>query len=159
MANNTASNNNTASSLGIKGQQVTADSGNLYTTNTNMTNANNERQLASRFGGSRKKLKGGFVAPVVQISYKETGVGNTNTSNNVTSAATTTANLSAQADLDKQVSPVQKAGKKKSHNKSHKLVGGWPEWGCMSGGRKSRRRRRKKSRKLRKKSYRRRKSK
>ena len=159
MANNTASNNNTASSLGIKGQQVTADSGNLYTTNTNMTNANNERQLASRFGGSRKKLKGGFVAPVVQISYKETGVGNTNTSNNVTSAATTTANLSAQADLDKQVSPVQKAGKKKSH----KLVGGWPAWGCMSGGRKSRRRKgrklRKSRRNIRKKSYRRRKSK
>ena len=151
-------NNNSASSHGIKGQQVTADAGNLYTTNTKITQQNTETQLAARFGGSRKKQKGGLVVPPVKVSYVERGVGNTNTSNNVTNSARTTADLTAQSELDSQVAPVQKAGR------SHKLIGGWPEWGCMSGGRKSRRsrsrsRRLKKSRRLRKKSCRRRKSK
>lgn len=142
--------NDTASAYGVKSMQVSApppgSNGSLQQNNTAITNQNTQRQMAARFGGSRKILKGGLVVPPVQISYKETGVGNTNTSNNITASAKTTADLSAQADLDKQVAavqPVQKAGRK--------LVGGWPAWGCMSGGRKSRKCRSRKLRKSRRK--------
>jgi hypothetical protein len=142
--------------------------GSIQQNNTALTNQNTQRQMAARFGGSRKKQRGGLVVPPVKVSYVETGVGNTNTSNNVTASARTQADLSAQAKLDSDVGPIQpiqKAGK------SRRLVGGWPAWGCMSGGKKrrgSRSRRLKsrklksrklKSRKLRKSSYRRRKSK
>ena len=155
-------NNNTNG--GLQGMQTTAAAGNLYTANTAIQKQNTETQLAARFGGSRKKLKGGAIVPPVKISYVDRGVGNTNTGNNVTASAETTLNLNAQAKLDSEVGavqPIQKAGRRKSR----RLVGGWPEWGCMSGGRKRRRSRKQRlrkscrSRKLRKNSYRRRKSK
>jgi hypothetical protein len=158
-------NNNTATNGGLTGMQVTANAGNIHKAGTDASAANNQRQLAARFGGSRKKQRGGLVVPPVKVSYVDTGVGNTNTSNNVTASARTQSDLTAQAKLDSNVGdvqPIQKAGR------SRQLVGGWPEWGCMSGGRKRRRSRSRsrrlksrklKSRKLRKISYRRRKSK
>ena len=159
-------NNNTASAsdYGVKPMVVAAppsgSNGSLQQNNTAITQQNTQRQMAARFGGSRKILKGGLVVPPVKVSYTETGVGNTSTSNNIIASAKTTAGLHAQADLDKNVGPVQKAGRKKSRSKGRQLVGGWPAWGCMSGGRKRcRSRRLRKSRRIRKKSHRRRKSK
>jgi len=151
--NNTAS----ASAYGVKSMTVPAppagSNGSLQQNNTAMTNQNTQRQMAARFGGSRRKFKGGaVVVPPVQISYKETGVGNTNTSSNITNSTKVQADLYAAKEFDSQVA-------KTGGNKRHKrLVGGWPAWGCMSGGRKSRRKLRKSRRKLRK-TYRRRKSK
>jgi len=136
--------------------------GSIQQNNTAITQQNTQRQMAARFGGSRKKQKGGLVVPPVKVSYTETGVGNTSTSSNVTNSAKITADLNAQAKLDSDVGPVQpiqKAGR------SRQLVGGWPAWGCMSGGKKKRGSRRRmlrksrRSRKLRKNSHRRRKSK
>jgi hypothetical protein len=130
--------------------------GSIQENNTAMTQQTTQRQLAARFGGSRKVLKGGLVVPPVRMNYPESGTGNTSTGNNITASAKTTADLTASAEFDKQVAPVQKAGRRK------KLVGGWPEWGCMSGGRKRRSRKSRKSRKLKSRkrnSYRRRKSK
>jgi hypothetical protein len=170
--------NNLDSSLGIKPMQVAApqpgSNGSIQQNNTALTNQNTQRQMAARFGGSRKVLKGGFVVPPVKVSYTETGVGNTSTANNVTGLAKTQADLDAQAKLDSDVGPVQPVQKAGRSSKSHSLTGGWPAWGCMSGGksrrkcrckscrksRKSRKSRRKlKSRQLRKSSYRIRKSK
>lgn len=153
-----------ASAYDIKSMQVPApppgSNGSLQQNNTAITNQNTQRQMAARFGGSRKILKGGLVVPPVQISYKEGGVGNTNTSSNVTSSAKTQAELTASAEFDKQVGPVQPV-QKAGRSRSRKLTGGWPAWGCMSGGRKSRRRKthRRKSRRKLGKSHRRRKSK
>jgi hypothetical protein len=130
--------------------------GSIQENNTAMTQQTTQRQLAARFGGSRKVLKGGLVVPPVRMNYPDVGAGNTSTGNNITASAKTTADLSASAEFDKQVGPVQKAGRRK------KLVGGWPAWGCMSGGRKRRKSRKLKSRKLKSRkrnSYRRRKSK
>jgi hypothetical protein len=166
MDNNTDS----SSAYGVKPMVVPAppsgSNGSIQQNNTAITQQNTQRQMAARFGGSRKILRGGLVVPPVQISYKETGVGNTNTSNNITASAKTTADLTASAEFDKEVAPVQKAGRKsrskgrsKSRSKSRKLTGGWPEWGCMSGGRKSRKCRCKSCRSRRKNSHRRRKSK
>lgn len=162
-----SSTNNTDSAFGVKSMQVSApqqgSNGSIYQNNTAITNQNTQRQMAARFGGSRKILKGGLVVPPVQISYKETGVGNTNTSSNVTSSAKTQADLTASAKFDKQVGPVQpvqKAGRRRklTKSRSRKLTGGWPAWGCMSGG-KSRKTHRRKSRRKLGKSHRRRKSK
>jgi hypothetical protein len=134
-----------ASDHGVKPMVVAAapsgSNGSIQENNTAMTQQTTQRQLAARFGGSRKVLKGGLVVPPVRMNYPESGTGNTSTGNNITASAKTTADLSASAEFDKQVGPVQKAGRRK------KLVGGWPEWGCMSGGRK--RRKSRKSRKLR----------
>jgi len=145
-------NNNNASAYGVKSMTTTADSGNIYKANTNITNQNNERQLAARFGGSKKNFKGGLVVPPVQVNYKEVGVGNTNTSANITNSTKVQADLYAAKEFDSAVG--QKAGRRKSRKKGRKLVGGWPSWGCMSGGRRCKSRRRRRSN-----SYRRRKSK
>jgi len=168
-------NNNTARDFGVKPMVVAAppsgSNGSIQQNNTAITQQNTQRQMAARFGGSRKKQKGGLVVPPVKVSYTETGVGNTSTSSNVTNSAKTQADLTAQAPFDSDVGPVQpiqKAGR------SHKLTGGWPAWGCMSGGRKrrgsgsrsrklkscrGRKLKSRRSRRLRKSSYRRRKSK
>lgn len=162
-----SSTNNTVSAkdYGVQSMQVppppSGSNGSIYQNGAAVTNQNTEKQMAARFGGSRKILKGGLVVPPVKISYTETGgTGNTNTSSNVTASAKTTANLYAGQKYDSQVGPVQpvqKAGRKKRRSK--KLVGGWPVWGCMSGGRRSRRlRKSRRSRRLGK-SHRRRKSK
>lgn len=151
-----------AEAYGVSSMQVPApplgSNGSLQQNNTAITNQNTQRQMAARFGGSRKILKGGaVVVPPVQISYKEGGVGNTNTSSNITNSTKTQSELFAAKEYDNQVGPVQpvqKAGRKKSRSRSRKLTGGWPAWGCMSGG-KSRRRRKTHRRK----SHRRRKSK
>jgi hypothetical protein len=167
--------NNLDSSLGIKPMLVAAppqgSNGSIQQNNNALTNQNTQRQMSARFGGSRKVLKGGLVVPPVKVSYNDTGVGNTNTSANITNSTKVQADLYAAKEYDSQVGPVQKAGRS---SKSRKLTGGWPAWGCMSGGkthskcrckscRKSRRklksRKLKSRRKLRKSSYRRRKSK
>ena len=172
--------NNLDPSLGVKPMLVAAppqgSNGSIQQNNNALTNQNTQRQMSARFGGSRKVLKGGLVVPPVKVSYNDTGVGNTNTSANITNSTKVQADLYAAKEYDSQVGPVQKAGRS---SKSHRLTGGWPAWGCMSGGktrskcrckscRKSRSRKLKsrklksrklKSRKLRKSSYRRRKSK
>jgi hypothetical protein len=163
-----------SSDYGVKSMTVPApppgSNGSIQQNNTALTNQNTQKQMAARFGGSRKKQKGGLVVPPVKVSYTETGVQNTSTKSNVTDLTKTQADLYAAKEYDSQVAPVQpvqRAGRRR-------LVGGWPAWGCMSGGkiRKSRKSRRSrklksrklksrklKSRKLRKSSYRRRKSK
>lgn len=152
-----------ASAYDIKSMQVPApppgSNGSLQQNNTAITNQNTQRQMAARFGGSKG---GAVVVPPVQISYKEGGVGNTNTSSNITNSTKTQADLFAAQKYDNEVGPVQpvqSAGQKKS--RSRKLTGGWPAWGCMSGGKSRRRRKthRRKSRRKLGKSHRRRKSK
>jgi hypothetical protein len=133
---NIMSSSDTSSSPYVKSMTVaappTGSNGSIQQNNTALTNQNTQRQMAARFGGSRKVLKGGLVVPPVKVSYTETGVGNTSTANNVTASARTQADLGAATQYDSLVGPVQKAGRKKSR----RLVGGWPEWGCMSGGKK-----------------------
>jgi hypothetical protein len=127
--------NNLDPSLGIKPMLVAAppqgSNGSIQQNNTALANQNTQRQMAARFGGSRKVLKGGLVVPPVKVSYNDTGVGNTNTSANITNSTKVQADLYAAKEYDSQVGPVQKAGRSK---KSRKLTGGWPAWGCMSGG-------------------------
>lgn len=153
-----------ASAYGVKPMTVGAappgSNGSLQQNNTAITNQNTQRQMAARFGGSKRGGAAGIVVPPVKISYNETGVGNTNTSSNITNSTKTQADLYAAKEYDNQVGPVQpvqKAGRKKS--RSRKLTGGWPAWGCMSGGRRSRKTHRRKSRRKLGKSHRRRKSK
>jgi mevalonate pyrophosphate decarboxylase len=135
MANN---NSDLASDYGVKPMQVAAplpgSNGSIQQNNTAMTNQANQAQIKARFGGS----KGGAVTvPPVQINYRETGVGNTSTNGNVAAVTRAQSDLYAAKEFDSQVG--QKAGKRRSYSKSKKLTGGWPAWGCMSGGKKHKR--------------------
>ena len=95
-------------------------------------------------GKSKKQIKGGtsntITVPPVQIPYNDPG---NNTSKNITDSIKVDATLKANSEFDNQVG---KTGGQK---------GGWPKWGCMSGGIKSKRKSRvkciktKKSRKCR----------
>lgn len=160
-----SSSETSASAYGVSSMQVPApppgSNGSLQQNNTAITNQNTQRQMAARFGGSKG---GAVVVPPVQISYKEGGVGNTNTSSNITNSTKTQADLFAAKEYDNQVGPVQpvqKAGRRRklTKSRSRKLTGGWPAWGCMSGGKKSRRRKTHRRKTHRRKSHRRRKSK
>ena len=121
-----------------------------------LSQQNTSRQMAARFGGSRKKIKGGATVPPMQVNYSNSG----GTQDANTKMTQVNATISANKQFDSQVGAVQDAGgrrKKLNRNGSKKLVGGWPAWGCMSGGK--RKSLRYKNRKRLKKSYRRRKSK
>ena len=75
-------------------------------------------------GKHKKQLKGGASAitvPPIQVPYKEVGMGNNTTSANVTNSIKVGATLKANSEYDNKV------GQK----------GGWPNWRCMSGGKKS----------------------
>jgi hypothetical protein len=154
MANNTST--SSASDFGVKPMQVAAplpgSNGSIHENNSAMIKQSSQNQVNGRFGGS----KGGAVTiPPVQVNYKESGVGNTSTNGNVAAITRTQTNIYAAKEFDSQVG--QKAGRRRS--KSHRLTkgrqltkGGWPAWGCMSGGK---RRRRKSCKKYNKKSRRR----
>ena len=82
-------------------------------------------------GKSKRKFKGGttnlnpapIVVPSIQIPFKETGTGNNTVAANVINSIKLGATLKANSEYDNKV------GQK----------GGWPNWGCMSGGRRSKR--------------------
>jgi hypothetical protein len=140
MANNNTS-SNSASDFGVKPMQVAApllgSNGSIHENNSAMIKQSSQNQVNSRFGGS----KGGAVTiPPVQVNYKESGVGNTSTNGNVTALTRTQTDIYAAKQFDSAVG--QKAGRrrcKSKKSKSKRLTGGWPAWGCMSGGKRRRR--------------------
>ena len=142
---------NSASDFGVKPMQVAApllgSNGSIHENNSAMIKQSSQNQVNSRFGGS----KGGAVTiPPVQVNYKESGVGNTSTDGNVTALTRTQTDIYAAKQFDSAVG--QKAGKRRCKSKKSKrltkgrqltkgrrLTGGWPAWGCMSGGKRRRR--------------------
>jgi hypothetical protein len=124
-----------ASDFGIKPMQVApappGSNGSIHQNNTALTNRANDTQIKAKFGGAKSKsAKGGAVTvPPIQINYKETGVNNTSTQANVTASTRTQSDLYAAKQYDGLVG--QKAGRKLTK-------GGWPAWGCMSGGKRKR---------------------
>jgi hypothetical protein len=140
-----------APDFGIKPMQVApappGSNGSIHQNNTALTNRANDTQVKAKFGGAKSKrakskrakskraksggAKGGAVTvPPIQINYKETGVNNTSTQANVTASIRTQSDLYAAKQYDGLVG--QKAGRKLTK-------GGWPAWGCMSGGKRSKR--------------------
>jgi len=156
---------------GVKPMQVgpppAGSNGSIQQNNIAMQKLNTDNTLKARFGGSRKILKGGLVVPPMQVSYKDTGAGNTSVNDTNTALAIRTASANENSKYDSQVGKPQTGGRRLISRKLRsrklrsrklkggKLKGGWPDWGCMSGGRK---RRIKRSQRV-KNSYRRRKSK
>jgi hypothetical protein len=145
----------TSNDYGVKSMTVAApqpgSNGSIQQNNTAMINQNTEKQMAARFGGARKRFRGGasngtIVVPPMQINYRDTGTGNTKTTTNVTDITKTQSTLYANQEYDGLVG--QKAGRKRSYkrnykrSRSRKLVGGQvPTWGCMSGGKSKKRKR------------------
>jgi len=85
-------------------------------------------------GGSRRRFKGGatIVVPPVQVPYKEAGAGSNTTSANVSNSTTVGATLNANSQFDACVGSSNPACGQVAGSK--KIKGGWPHWGCMSGG-------------------------
>jgi len=109
-------------------------------------NANNQNSLAQiGKGGSRRRFKGGatnlnpapapIVVPPVQVSYKEAGAGSNTTSANVSNSTTVGATLNANSQFDACVGSSNPACGQVAGGR--KIKGGWPHWGCMSGGKRS----------------------
>jgi hypothetical protein len=99
-------------------------------------------------GGSRRRLKGGstIVVPPIQIPYKDPGnMTNANVSNSTMLGAT----LNANSQFDACVGSTNPAC---GQTGGRKIKGGWPNWGCMSGGikRSGKRKSSKKSKSMRK---------
>jgi hypothetical protein len=102
----------------------------------------------------RDKLIGGTVVPVVQVPQVQSGSVNPQaTSSNYTDLTKLSQNIQTGAAFDEAKTPAQTAGiaaqqqalyKGGSYRKG-KRGGSWPVWGCLSGGKKSRKRRGKKS--------------
>jgi hypothetical protein len=86
-------------------------------------------------GGARRRFKGGaadIVVPPVNVPYPEAGAGSNTTSANVSNSTTVGASLNANSQFDACVGSAdpscgQVAG-------GRKIKGGWPDWGCMTGG-------------------------
>jgi hypothetical protein len=111
-------------------------------------NAQAQNNLANvARGGSRRRFKGGatgltpapIVVPPVQILYKDPG---NMTYDNVINLTKVGATLNANSQFDACVGSSNPAcGQAGGKNK--KFKGGFPNWGCMSGGKRNSRRRRK----------------
>ena len=118
------------------------------------SNAEAQNNLANiGRGGSRRRFKGGatgltpapvapaapIVVPPVQILYKDPG---NMTYDNVINLTKVGATLNANSQFDACVGSSNPAcGQAGGKNK--KFKGGFPNWGCMSGGKRNSRRRRK----------------
>jgi hypothetical protein len=103
-------------------------------------NAETQNSLANiGKGGSRRRFKGGatITVPPIQIPYKEAGAGSNTTSANVTNSIKVGSTLNANSQFDACVGSSNPAcGQTGGKNKNFK--GGIPNWGCMSGGKHSR---------------------
>lgn len=118
-------------------QQIAApppgSNGSIYG-NSNAIAANNaqtQNNLAKiGKGGSRRRFKGGatIIVPPVQIPYKDPG---NMTNANVMKSTTVGATLSANSQFDACVGSTNPACGQVAGGK---IKGGWPNWGCMSGG-------------------------
>lgn len=126
--------------------------GSIYS-NSNAIAANNaqsQNNLAKiGKGGSRRRFKGGatnlspapaapaapIVVPPVQVPYKEAGAGTNTTSANVSNSTMVGAALNANSQFDACVGSSNPACGQAG---GRKIQGGWPNWGCMSGGKRKR---------------------
>lgn len=116
--------------------------------NSNAIAANNAQAQNSLAnigkGGSRRRFKGGatnlnpapapIVVPPVQVPYKEAGAGSNTTSANVSNSTSVGATLNANSQFDACVGSSNPACGQAG---GRKIKGGWPNWGCMSGGKRS----------------------
>jgi hypothetical protein len=131
--------------------------GSIYGNSNAIAASNAQAQNRAKFGGSKKKIKRGvtftpaliiiggkskkqvkggaasnpastITVPPIQVPFKDAGAGNNTVAANVTNSIKVGATLNANSEYDDQVGT----------NGSQK--GGWPEWGCMSGGKHSRKR-------------------
>jgi hypothetical protein len=134
-------------------QQVAApppgSDGSIYG-NSNAIAANNaqaQNNLANiGKGGSRKRFKGGstITVPPVQIPYKDPGnMTNANVNKSIMLGATLNANSQFDACVGSTNPACGQAG-------GRKIKGGWPNWGCMSGGKRKSSKKSKSRRKCRK---------
>jgi hypothetical protein len=157
-----SSNNNAsvpASAYGLPPQTLAppppGSDGSIYSNAAAISKNNAEIQNKSKFGGSRRKLRGGaasITVPPVSVPYKEAGAGNNTTSANITNSTKVQADLYAAKQYDACVGSSDPSCGQQAGGKKRKLKGGWPAWRCMSGGKSIRKSRGKcrKSRKTRK---------
>jgi hypothetical protein len=114
----------------------------------NMNNASQSQASANKLAGGRRKYRGGAItAPQMQMLYTPQGGPGTNPNDQMKSNAITQSQTNANRIYDKDA--LMKGGSRR------KRRGGNPDWlwGCMSGGKCTKRRRNKthkKSRKYRK---------
>ena len=99
----------------------------------------------NKLGGSKRSFRGGAAVipvPAMTVPYRETGAGANTTSANLTNSTKAQSEIYANKQYDgcvgsKDATCGQAGGRKKrGMTKSlTSLRGGWPAWGCMSGGR------------------------
>ena len=121
--------------------------GSIYSNGAAISANNAELQnKTNKFGGSKRSFRGGaadlITVPAMNVPYRETGAGANTTSANLTNSTKAQAEIYANKQYDgcvgsKDATCGQAGGRKKrGMTKSlTSLRGGWPAWGCMSGGR------------------------
>ena len=142
-----STNSVSASAYGMQPQTVAppppGSNGSIYSSGAAISKNNADMQNKAKFGGSRRSFKGGaasIVVPPVQVPYKEVGAGNNTTSANITNSTKAQADIYANKQYDACVGSTNPScgmsGGKVNHSKGRSHKGGWPHWGCMSGGKK-----------------------
>ena len=104
----------------------------------NMNNASQSQASANKLAGGRRKYRGGAIAaPQMQMLYTPQGGPGTNPNDQMKSNAITQSQTNANRIYDKDA--LMKGGSRR------KRRGGNPDWlwGCMSGGKCTKRRRNK----------------
>ena len=135
-----STNSVSASAYGMQPQTVAppppGSNGSIYSSGAAISKNNADMQNKAKFGGSRRSFKGGaasIVVPPVQVPYKEVGAGNNTTSANITNSTKAQADIYANKQYDACVGSTNPScGMSGGKGRSHK--GGWPNWRCMSGG-------------------------
>ena len=150
--------NSGVSSLAPPPQQIAQTNGSIFNTvNSKMTTSSaNQNCLTtgncSKSGGKRYKSKGGastMVAPPLYNPVPDGGTSQTNANNitkstvamNVNSGFDACAGKGAGCTTGVEASQQQilNGGRRRRKSRgSSKRGGSWPKWGCMSGGKKSR---------------------
>jgi hypothetical protein len=126
-------------------------SASIANTNSVATKQNELNQLAGSRKRNKRRFRGGattgtITVPVVPNPVPETGSGANTTSANITNSTKVGAAENANSKYDACVGQGASCGMAGGRKRST-LKGGWPSWGCMSGGvsrrKKSSRKRRK----------------
>ncbi len=132
-------------------------SASIANTNSVAAKQNELNQMAgSRKRKGMRRFRGGattgtITVPVVPNPVPETGIGANTTSANITNSTKVGAAENANSKYDACVGQGASCGMAGGRKRST-LKGGWPSWGCMSGGvsrRKKGSRKRRKGRKTR----------
>jgi hypothetical protein len=151
-----------ASAYGMQPQTVAppppGSNGSIYSNGAAISKNNAELQnTTNKIGGSKRSFRGG-AAEVITVSpmtvpYREAGTGDNTTAANLTNSTKAQSEIYANKQYDlcvgsKDATCGQSGGRKKrvmrkSLTNQQSLRGGWPAWGCMSGGKRKTCRKRK----------------